>query len=193
MYTQFDADDEITQPKLLGMHMGYVTDRKDPETLGRIRFCIPGLIEPQGPWAWPLGTGGGGSKNRGLFAVPEVGAEIAIFFHQGEISEPYYLSAHWGAPDGESEVPEEAQVSPPDNRVLATETFRVEMDESEGNRRLKITNLKSGCHLLLDGEENAVTLSGTTAVRIQAEGIISLEAPIVTIAGRVVRPVAKSI
>ena len=27
MYTQFDADDEIAHPQLLGMHVGYVTDR----------------------------------------------------------------------------------------------------------------------------------------------------------------------
>ena len=193
MYTQFDADDEIAHPRLLGMHVGYVTDREDPEMLGRVRFCIPGMIEPSGPWAWPLGTCGGGFKNRGLFAVPEVGAEVAIFFNQADISEPYYLSAHWGKPGGNSEVPEEAQKNPPDNRVLATETFRVELDETEGERKLNIANLKTGDFLIFDAEENTISLSGTTAITIKATGTISLDAPMVTIAGRLVRPTAAPI
>ena len=107
--------------------------------------------------------------------------------------EPYYLSAHWGKPDGESEVPEEAQKDPPDNRVLATPTFRIELDESEGARKLKLTNRKTGDHLLFDAEENTVTLEGTTAITIKAVGAISLEATSVTIAGRVVRPIADPI
>jgi len=60
------------------------------------------------------------------------------------IPAPNFLSAHWGKPDGESEVPEEAQKDPPDNRVIATPTFRIELDESEGARKLKLTNRKTG-------------------------------------------------
>ena len=110
------------------MYVGYVTDRRDPEGLGRVRVCVPGVLEPFSAWAWPLGTSGGGMKDHGFFAVPEEGAEVAIFFNQGDVDAPYYLSAHWGKPDGESEVPEEAQKDPPDNRVIATPTFRIELD-----------------------------------------------------------------
>ncbi len=106
---------------------------------------------------------------------------------------PYYLSAHWGKPDGESEVPEEAQKDPPDNRVIATPTFRIELDESDGARKLKLTNRKTGDYLLFDAEENTITLEGTTAITIKAVGAISLEATQVTIAGRVVRPIADPI
>ncbi len=193
MTNPFDDDINTHDTRLFGMYIGYVTDREDPEMLGRIRFCIPGLVEPHGPWAWPLGTTGGGSKNRGFFAVPEVGAEVAVLFNAGDIQEPYFLSAHWGKPNGESEVPKEAQKNPPDNRVIATETFRIEMDESKGERKLKLTNLKTGDHLIFDSEENSVTLKGTTAITIKAEGTISLEAPQITIAGRVVRPIAGAI
>ena len=179
--------------RFFGLYVGHVTHRNDPETLGRVRVCIPGLVEPYGPWAWPLGTVGGGSKNNGFFAVPELGAEVAILFNQGDVDEPYYLCTHWGKPDGQSEVPEEAQQDPPDNRVFATETFRIEFDESQGNRKLKLTNRKTGDFLLFDAEENTITLQGTTAITIKAVGAISLEAAQVTIAGRVVRPVAEPI
>ena len=193
MFSTFDDDIRRHDTRLLGMYVGYVTHRRDPDQLGRVRVCIPGVVEPHSAWAWPLGTAGGGFKDRGLFAVPEEGAEVAVFFNQGDVDAPYYLSAHWGKPDGESEVPEEAQKDPPDNRVIATPTFRVELDESKDARKLKLTNRKTGDYLLFDAEENSITLEGTTAITIKAVGAISLEATQVTIAGRVVRPITDPI
>ena len=193
MFSQFDDEIGTTESKRYGLHVGYVTHRNDPERLGRVRVCIPGLMEPYGPWSWPLGTVGGGSKDCGFFAVPELGAEVGIFFNQGD-GEPYYLSTHWGKPNGISEVPEEAQKDPPDNRVFATETFRIELDESKGNRKLRIRNRKTDDDFILfDAEDNTLTIQGTTAITIKAIGAISIEAAQVTIAGRVVRPIADAI
>lgn len=93
----FDDDIGAHDTRLLGMYVGYVTKRDDEEQLGRVRVCIPGVLEPESAWAWPLGTSGGGSKDRGFFAVPEEGAEVAVFFNQGNIDAPYYLTAHWGS------------------------------------------------------------------------------------------------
>ena len=193
MFAPFDDDLSRHDTRLFGMYVGQVTDRKDPDKLGRVRVCVPGLLEPHSAWAWPLGTVGGGSKNRGFFAVPEEGAEVALFFNQGDVDKPYFISAHWGKPNGESEVPEEAQNSSPDNRVLATETFRLELDESDGARRLKITNKKTDDFLLFDAEENTITLQGTTSIIIKAVGAISLDATHITIGGRAIRPVADAI
>ena len=92
----FDDDIHTHDSRLLGMYVGYVTKRDDEEQLGRVRVCIPGVLEPESAWAWPLGTSGGGSKDRGFFAVPEEGAEVAVFFNQGNVDAPYYLAAHWG-------------------------------------------------------------------------------------------------
>ncbi|MGE0322242.1 MAG: phage baseplate assembly protein V [Polyangiaceae bacterium] len=191
--SQFDDDLEQDAAPMLGLYVGYVTQRDDPEQLGRVKVCIPGLLEPESAWAWPLGTGGGGSKDTGFFAVPEVGAEVGVFFNRGDVDAPYFLAANWGKPNGESEVPEEAQRSSPDNRVLATPTFRVELDETKGARKLRLTNRKTGDHLVFDAEENSVTLEATTAITLKAVGAISLEATQVTIAGRVVRPIAAPI
>jgi uncharacterized protein involved in type VI secretion and phage assembly len=163
------------------MVIGYVTDRADSEGLGRVRVCIPGLMEPDGPWAWPLGTVGGGAKDQGFFAVPEEGAEVAVWFAHGDLQHPHYLAAHWGA----GEAPEGAT---PANRVLSTKTFRVELDETAGRRRMKLTEKKTGAYLEFDAEDNTVTLSATTALTLRAEGAISIEAPVVTIGGRLVRP-----
>ena len=192
-FSAFDDDIGTHDTRLLGMYVGYVTHRNDPEGLGRVRVCIPGVLEPHSNWAWPMGTSGGGFKDRGLFAVPEEGAEVAIWFNQGDLDEPHFLAGHWGKPNGESEIPEEAQKDPPDNRVIATPTFRIELDESDKAKKLKLTNRKTGDYLLFDAEDNTVTLQGTTAITIKAVGAISLEATQVSIAGRVVRPIADPI
>ena len=186
-HPHFDDDASGADSRVLGLHIGYVTDRDDPEQLGRVRVYIPGLIEPHSAWAWPLGTVGGGGKDAGLFGVPEVGFEVGVLFRQGSIDAPHYLTAHWGKPAGQTEVPEEAQ-GRPDNRVLATPTFRVELDETKGERKLKLTNRKTGDHLVFDAEQNTVTLEGTTSLTLRALGAIELDAPQVVIRGRVVRP-----
>ena len=180
MHSTFDELRHDT--RRLGMFVGHVTDRDDPEGLGRVRMCIPGLLEPQSAWARPLGTCGGGSKNRGLFAIPEVGAEVAVFFNRGDVDAPFFLGGPWGR----NEVPAESG-GDPRVQVLASETFRVELNEGD-TPRLRLKNLKTGDHLTFDANDNTVTLEGTTAIIIKAVGAISLEARQITIGGRVVRP-----
>jgi uncharacterized protein involved in type VI secretion and phage assembly len=183
----FDDDLERGDTRLHGLFMGYVTSRNDPERLGRVRVRVPGLIEPESAWAWPLGTVGGGSKDTGAFWVPEVGAEVGVFFNGGNVDDPRYLAAHWGMRGGASEVPEEAQRPTPDARVFATPTFRIELDETPGARKLRLRNRKTGDSLVFDAEANTVTLEATTALTLRAVGGITLDAPQITIAGRVVR------
>jgi len=191
--TTFDDDLATHDTLRFGMHIGYVTERDDREQLGRVRVCIPGLLEPASAWAWPLGTSGGGFKDRGVFSVPAVGAEVAVFFNHGDIGAPFYLCAHWGKPRRESEVPVEAQKTPPDNHVWATPTFRIELDESATARKLKLTNRKTGDFILLDAETNTIAIEATTAVTIRAVGAVTIDATQVVIAGRVVRPTADPI
>jgi uncharacterized protein involved in type VI secretion and phage assembly len=189
----FDDDLERGDTRLRGLFMGYVTSRNDPERLGRVRVRVPGLIEPESAWAWPLGTVGGGAKDTGAFWVPEVGAEVGVFFNGGNVDDPRYLAAHWGVRDGGSEVPEEAQRSTPDARVFATQTFRIELDETPGARKLRLRNRRTGDSLVFDAEANTVTLEATTALTLRAVGGITIDAPQITIAGRVVRRTAEGI
>jgi hypothetical protein len=181
--TPFDDDIERDDTRLPGMYLGYVTNRQDPERLGRVRVCVPGLLEPESEWAWPLGTVGGGAKDRGAFFVPAEGAECALFFAAGDIDHPFYLAAHYGKPEGASEVPEEAQVDPPDVQVIATPTFRIVLDERPGHRALKLVNKKTGDQIVLDAEVNTIELEGTTGVTIRSTGPTVIEGLNVLIKG----------
>ena len=52
-------------------------------------------------------------------------------------------------------VYEEAQKNPPDNRVLATQTFRVELDETSGGRKLSyVRRSEPGCQLEAGARES---------------------------------------
>jgi hypothetical protein len=169
-----------------GMHLGVVVDRDDPDGLGRVRVNVPGLLEPASGWAWPLGTVGGGGKDRGFFVVPELGAEVAVLFHQGDPDHVHYLCAHWGAPDGESEVPDEAGGSP-DVRVIASGSFRIILDERPGRRHLAVIDRATGDGLELDAETHTVTLRATSGLRIESTGPLSIESLALTLNGRAVR------
>jgi hypothetical protein len=156
-----DAEDT----KLPYIYEGVVVDRNDPEKLGRIRFAVPGLIEPASPWAYPASTLGGGSKDCGFFAVPEKGAGVYVFFVGGDIDEPRYFAGHWGLTNQGNEVPEEAQHQPPDNRVLATNTSassstRARARRSSGSRtaRPATTPSRTGC-----GSSGTTGIAGITA------------------------------
>ena len=112
----------------------------------------------------------------------------------GEInSAPYYITTNWGRPGGKSEVPEEARKSPPNNRVIATETFRIEMDESENDHKLRLLNKVTGDQIVLDADQNSIVIEGTTAILIKAVGAITLDAAQISIKGRAVRPVGDAI
>ena len=93
----FDDDIHTHDSRLLGMYVGYVTKRDDEEQLGRVRVCIPGVLEPESAWAWPLGTSGGGSKDQGFFAVPEEGAEVASSSTRATSTRRTTSRAHWGS------------------------------------------------------------------------------------------------
>jgi len=175
-------------PRFLGLHLGVVTDREDPEGLGRVRVRVPGLIEPESAWAWPLGTGGGGASQCGLFAVPPVGADVGVLFFGADPDSPCWIAGPWGRPGGASEVPTEGRASP-DIRVLSTPTFAVVLDERDGGAALRLVNRKTGDMVELNATTNSISITATTELRLQATGRISIDALAVTINGR---PVATS-
>ncbi len=174
------------------MVVGVVTDRADPLRLGRIRARVPGMFDEGTAWAKPLSPGGG-IRNNGMFFTPEIGAEVALWFNQGDPDEPYFMAAHWGLPGGTSEVPGEAfpaDAGPdaePDNRVIAVPGFRIEIDATQGQRKLRITNQKTGDNITLDQERNSILIQATTSLHLRAEGEIVLDAPLITIGGRPVK------
>lgn len=193
MAGEFDTND----PRYTALYIGHVVDREDPECLGRVRVRIPGLVEPASAWAFPLGTIGGGSDRRGLFAVPELGAECGILFNQGDIDHPWYLAGHWGKPGGQTEVPEPvrglSKQDAPKVRAFETARFLISFDDREGQEGLVIRDKRSGDQIEFDGVGMGITIKATSALMLKTDGLLSLEGTTVAINGRLVLPGTKAI
>jgi len=193
MAGEFDTDD----PRYTALYIGEVVDRDDPEGLGRVRVRIPGLIDPASPWAFPLGTVGGGSDRRGFFSVPEKGAEVGVLFHQGDVDHPFYLCGHWGKPNGKAEVPEPARDLPkeevPQVRAFETDRFLLVFDDRAGKEAFLIKDKKSGDQIEFDGAAMGITIKATAGLVLKADGLVNIEGAAVQINGRLVLPGPKPI
>lgn len=193
--------------KFLAMYVGVVTANADPAKVGRVRVRIQGVVEPETDWAFPIGAAGGGAKQRGFYDPPDVGADVCVFFHGGDVERPYYMPGHWGAPGGVPETPgkvgktvihgeEIEDVSAADaTKVKAYETDRwlLEFDDRAEHAQARLVDKDTGDVIEIDGVKKGVRLKATTALVIESEGQVDIRAPIVTINGRPVFRSAKPI
>ena len=135
MATEFDDTEEL---HYVGFYTGVVVDNLDPERLGRVRLRIPSIIEPASAWAFPCGTMGGGSAQRGWFDPPDIGADVDCWFFRGDVDRLYFASGHWGIVDGVRETPlDEDGLSPADRIKLKgyeTKRYQLVFDERDGRR-----------------------------------------------------------
>lgn len=161
-------DDPI--PPILGLEIGEVIDRDDPEGLGRVRIRIPGLID-RSNWAWPLGVSGGGSRDEGFFNVPPLHSEVGVLFKQGHPDHPYYMPANWGT----GEPPEASSEGDPDVKVIALKDYDVIVDTRPASKSFKIVDKSSSRDVIeFNGITRALTLKATSGITIEATGEVRI-------------------
>ncbi len=156
-----------------GIVTGSVT-KIDEEIPGRIKVRFNAHEEThETDWIRIATTMGG--KNRGTFFMPELDDEVVVGFERGDVRFPYVLGFLWNGPD----------TTPADHvrlrRIQSVNghniTF-IDATESNGSK---------GALVIEDAHGNIVTMSNGK-VTIKSVGLISIEAPVVTINGRVVSP-----
>lgn len=145
-----------------GLQLGFVKDRNDPEKLGRITAHVPGVIE-ETDWALPLGAVGGGSKQRGFWMVPAIGASVGIMFENGDPqAAPWFLSGNWGR----GETPTGSDV---DVVALETEHWLLTLDDREGTSgKAELRSKTTGDRWLIDHESHKVALVAAVEVDLGA-------------------------
>jgi len=179
------------------LQIGVVVARNDPMGLSRVRVRIPGLIDGQSGWAFPLGAPGGGTKKRGMKFTPPMGAELGILFKGGDPDCPYYMSAQWGT--GESPTTGENYPgssdglapgdTPEDVNVIETAKYIITIDDRDGNETLRLKDKKNGDMIEMDGTSKTgpgITIYGTAAIYLKSDGAVVVDALSCTINGRVV-------
>jgi uncharacterized protein involved in type VI secretion and phage assembly len=186
------------------LQIGVVVAADDPMGLSRVRVRIPGLIETQSGWAFPLGAPGGGAAGKGLKITPRVGSEVGVLFKGGDPDCPYYLPAQWGAPGGTAETPTVGENFPASSTgnpagqagneivdVYESEQYIVTVDNNAGTKVLRIKDKIAGDMIEMDGTSKTgpgITIYGTAAVYIKSDGQVIIDALSATICGRTVTP-----
>ena len=128
------------------LFLAEVVDNQDPEGFGRVKLLIPGLMTSK--WAWPIGRMFG--VKDGIHWVPEVGSNAVVFLNQGDVDFPYYAAGPFGAPQGESDIPEQAPGGSIDHMVIRWRDFHITIDGTDGAEKLTIQDLPTQTYFEID-------------------------------------------
>lgn len=192
----------MTGPFSAPLHVcdGIVVDNVDPEGLHRVRIDVPGVTRLTS-WARPL-TMGGGSAQRGSHIAPAVGADVAVWFTNGDIERPLYAALHWGKPtpaEGQpiGEQPVTLRDAPPAEahlvQALQLGPLVVTVDERPGQRKLALQDIESGDSIVWDFEKKGLVVRMTSAVLVESLGALDLNGLVTTVKRRLVTPVPKAL
>jgi uncharacterized protein involved in type VI secretion and phage assembly len=156
-----------------GIVTGTVT-KIDEEIPGRIKVRFNAHEQShETDWIRIATTMGG--NNRGTFFMPELEDEVVVGFERGDARFPYVLGFLWNGPD-----------KPPADHVRLRRIQSVNghsitfIDSTESNG-------SKGALVIEDAHGNVITMSNGKVV-IKSVGLLELDAPVVTINGRIVSP-----
>lgn len=157
-----------------GKFRGFVVDNADPQMLGRVTVRVPSVLgEAVSGWALPCAPFGG-LDGQGLFAVPEVGAQLWIEFEEGNPNNPIWVGTFWRSGDM---PPMEAQKSPPETRILQTPSgHRLQFDDQSGDEKITLAH-QNGSELVMDADGNIVLTNeeGSKLILDSASSKVTLE------------------
>lgn len=169
----------MDQERTYGVVTAHVIDRDDSNRQGRVKLRYGWMgDDSDGYWA-PVATMMAGG-NRGTWFMPEIGDEVLCAFEQGDVSHPFVVGFVW---NGEDQPPE----TDPQRRVIRSrnghEIALYDPDPAQGD---------TGYVEVSDAHGNDIKLSNGR-LEIRSVAMLSIDAPSVTINGRVVLPVPRPI
>jgi hypothetical protein len=188
--------DAILGDRLLPyLYEGEIVNRNDPEGLGRVTVRIEGITD-ESAWASPEGAG---ADKWGKNLVPPEGANVLVQFVQGNPKDPRYRPGRILRP---KESQAFAEFDNPDVACWGIGPFRLIIDSRPGQERATLAAVRT-----VDGAErrtieftldlasrtNAARLFATTALLIEAKGLVDVKGSQTQIQGRVVTPNGKAI
>lgn len=154
-----------------GKYRGFVTDNDDPQRLARVRLRVPSLLgEAETGWALPC-LPCGGLSNRGLFTVPEIGAQVWVEFEGGNPDFPIWTGTFW---QQSGDIPEEVQEQPTTLVVRTAKGHVLLLEDKDGAETLRLLHAggaklemdKDDKVLLTDNNNDRLTLDGQNSTVI---------------------------
>ena len=128
-----------------GKYSGVVIDPADPDKVGKIKVSVPAVLSDLQVWARPC-------LPYGHFFVPPKDAHVWVEFEGGHTDYPIWVGT-WYA---NGEVPADANISPPENRMIQTASgHAVEIDDRQGAERVLVRH-KLDSFLSIDKDGNVL-------------------------------------
>jgi phage baseplate assembly protein V len=162
--------------RMNGVVIGLVKDI-DPNE-GRVKVAFPWLGEEDSAWA-PVASLMAG-KQRGAWFMPEIGDEALVAFEHGDFDHPFIVGFLWNGVDAPPR-------SDPHRRIVrSVNGHEIEIYDPE------VTAGDRGYIRLKDAHGNMVELANAH-ITIRSVAAVDIQAPSVTINGRLVAPVPNPI
>ena len=145
-----------SETQFFGKYRGRVLSNKDPLGRGRLRVQVPQVLEGSAVWAMPCVPYAG--KERGFFAMPDVGTGVWVEFEAGDPSFPIWTGCFWN----ENDIP--GSDSGPEIKFFRTKKFTLRIDDGTGE--VTIEN-DSGSQVVLTALDVSIKSS---SVKTEATG-----------------------
>ena len=171
----------MTPGKELGLAIAVVSNRDDPDRLGRVRVRFPTLDDRESDWS-PVTVpfGGAQSDAHGFFWVPEVGDTVVAGFDQGDGKSVIILGSIYSrkqappAPDKDTRI---IQTTKKHFIKIVEDPGRITIETADRQRIDIDTSSKE-----ITVEANAtVTIKGARAVNIDGGATVTVKATSVTV------------
>ncbi|MDD4802456.1 MAG: phage baseplate assembly protein V [Syntrophomonas sp.] len=170
--------------RINGVTVGLVTNINDPEDMGRIKVKFLIRESPQeSDWiriASPMAGAG-----KGLFFLPEVGDEVLLAFHYGNVDEPFVIGMLWNNKDKPPVANAYANGKVNIRTIKTSSGNEIIFTDEKGKEKVEIHTAK-GRNIVLDDEQAKIEIKddkskNTIIIDSSANGITLEAAKMVTI------------
>ena len=170
----FQTNDESVDPigggvPLSGVTLAEVMNNIDPTNQGRVQLRLPWLpdVEP-----WGRVASGSGGPGCGIFFIPQIGDEVLVAFHHGDVREVYVIGSLWSSVQ---KPPTKSTNDPKDRRVIRTPAgHEIELDDKE--KSVTVTSTTGNTLRMEPSKVEMSTNGGSTKVVMETSGAISITA-----------------
>lgn len=174
-----------------GVMVGVVTNNKDPEELGRVKLKLP-IREEENETDWVRVATMMGGKDMGSYVIPEVGDEVLVAFHLGEVRTPYVIGSLWSKKNPPPSVKKTNnsirtfksrsghEITFDDNtsgsiKIKTTSGQLIELNDKDNKITISEKSNQNSVEIV-GGMKNEVTVkSGNSVITLNNKGDISLE------------------
>lgn len=150
--------------KIHGVLVGIVTNNEDPEKLSRVKLKLP-LIDDERETDWVRIATLMAGKDRGSLFIPEVGDEVLVAFHMGDVREPFVIGMLWNKDQAGPSMADKNNI----RKITSREGHEIIFGDDPQDGKITVKT-KKGQLLELSDKEDTVTLkeqSGSNSIQIK--------------------------